>query len=201
MKATRTKIDWDTVRLRLAASQAGAADSECLNDDQLKELFRQRALKLAERGRHEAAPASQVQVIVFRCGEERFGIPIADLSQVFPHVPVTPIPGTQTLLFGVANLNGTLRSVVDVCTLLHTSTTQSEDGHILLLRAAESLLALQVQSIEGLSQIDLASLIAVDEVASGSSRQFMKGITESRIMLLDTAELIRYVKRRGESTR
>jgi purine-binding chemotaxis protein CheW len=194
MTATRIQLDWDSVRHRLARYQAQAADSGPEDHDRLTKVFRQRARDLERRGRHETAQAPRVPVVVFRLGKERFGIPLADLKQVFPRVSITPIPDKRDLLLGVANLNGAIRSVVDLNALLHTSTAHSEDGYIVLLRTAERSLALRIESLEGVTEVDLAALIAVDEVASGASVKLMKGIAESRIVVLDTAELISHVK-------
>jgi purine-binding chemotaxis protein CheW len=194
MTTARSQLDWDSVRQRLARHQAEAADSGPADRDRRADVFRRRARDLARRGRHERAKASRVPVLVFRVGTERFGVPLADLKQVFPRASITQIPGKSKLLLGVANLNGAIRSVVDLNALLHSCTTHSEAGYIVLVRAAERSLALWIESLEGVSEIDLAALVAVDEVASKASGKLMRGITESRIILLDTAAVINHVQ-------
>jgi purine-binding chemotaxis protein CheW len=193
MTAMRKKIDWDSVRQRLAGYQAHAGDSRC-DRDRLVEVFRQRARDLERRKRHDTAQASQVPVVVFRLGDERFGIPLADLSQVLPCVAITPIPGKHALLLGVANLGGTLRSVVDLNALLHTSATHCDDKYIVLLRVADQSLALQIESLDGVSEIDLATLAPVDETASGATINLTRGITDNRIIVLDSTAVIGKVK-------
>ena len=178
----------------MARSQAQSTDSESVDRDRLIEVFRQRARVLERRGRHEQSKVARVSVVVFRLGNERFGVPLADLKQVFPRVPITSIPGKRDLLIGVANLDGTLRSVVDLNLLLRTSTTHVEDGYVVLLRAGERSLAMWVEALDGVSEIDLATLVAIDEVASGNAGNLLRGITESRISILDTAAVISHVK-------
>jgi chemotaxis signal transduction protein len=194
MTTTRSQLDWDSIRERLARHQAQATDSGAMARDRLADVFQRRARDLERRGRHEKAQATRVPVVVFRVGKERFGIPLADLKQVFPRAPITQIPGKRDLLLGVANLCGAIRSVVDLSALLLTSTTHSEGGYIVLVRVAERSLALWIESLEGVAEIDLAALAAVDEVASESSGKLMRGITESRIIVLDTAAVINHVK-------
>jgi chemotaxis signal transduction protein len=194
MTTTRSQLDWVSVRERLARHQAQSADAGAMDCDRLAEVFRRRARDLERRGHHETTKASREPVVVFRVGKERIGIPLADLKQIFPRAPITQIPGKSNLLLGVANLSGAIRSVVDLNALLHTAATHSEGGYIVLVHAAERFLALWTESLEGVSEIDLAALVAVDEVASESSGTFMRGISEGRIIVLDTAAILNHVK-------
>ena len=106
MTTTKNKIDWNSVRQRLAHFQADVGISGSVTGDRLNEVFRQRAQRLARRGRQEATQANRVPIIVFRLGNERFGIELAHVKQVFPRVSITPLPGACGLLLGVANLDG-----------------------------------------------------------------------------------------------
>ena len=139
MTTTCSQLDWDSVRERLARYQAQATDSGPMARDRLADVFRGCARDLERRGHHDTAKALRVPLVVFRVGKERFGIPLADLKQVFPHASITQIPGKSNLLLGVANLSGAIRSVIDLGALLLTSTTHSEGGYIVLVRAAEAL--------------------------------------------------------------
>jgi chemotaxis signal transduction protein len=194
MTAVHAKIDWDEVRQRLARYQARLTKSEFADGDCLMEVFRRRARDLERSGRHETVPVSRVRVVVVRLGKERFGILLKDLKQVFPRVSITPIPRKRDLLLGVANLDGALRSVIDLGALLHTTGQRSDGEYVVVLRTRESAIALRVESLEGVSEIDLATLTTVDEVASGISGKLMRGITESRIIVLDTAAVVSHIK-------
>jgi chemotaxis signal transduction protein len=194
MTATHTQIDWNGVRERLARYEVQSADCETVDRDRLVEVFRQRARELERRGRHETTKVARIAVVAFRLGNERFGVPLADLQQVFPRVPITSIPGKRDLLIGVANLDGILRSVIDLNLLLRSSTTHVEDGYLVLLRAGECSLAVSVEALDGVSEIDLDNLVAVDELISSKAGKLLKGITDNRIIILDTAAVISHVK-------
>jgi len=152
------------------------------------------ALVSSSGGGIDTTTVARDSIVVFRLGSERFGVPLTDLKQVFPRVPITLIPGKPKLLIGVANLDGTLRSVVDPHLLLRTSTIYIENGYVVLLRDGERSLAIWVEALDGVFEIDLATLAAVDEAASGQSGKLLKGITDNRIIILDTAAVISHVK-------
>jgi chemotaxis signal transduction protein len=161
--------------------------------NRLNEVFRQRAQRLAQRGRRDATRTNRTPILVFRLGNERFGIELAHVAQVFPRVPITPLPGACGLLLGVAKLNGSLRTVIDPAALLNVPTTRSDAGYVVLLRASGKLLGLWAETLEGVCQIDLTRLAAVDEVASAPIAGFVRGTTDDRILVLDAKPLIEHV--------
>jgi purine-binding chemotaxis protein CheW len=201
MTTSCDRIDWDSVRERLTRFQSPAGDNVSQNGDRLKEVFRERAERLARRGRQDAAQSARVPVVVFRVGSERYGIELSDVKQVFPRVPITPVPGMGGLLLGVANLNGSLRSVIDLGVLLHATATRSDAGYVVLLRASGKMLGMWVEALEDVCQIDLDALEAMDDVASDPSSRLMKGMTVDRIVVLDAKSLIDSVAEQGRHQR
>jgi len=193
MTTTQSKINCNSVRERLEQQQTQVGGTESVDRSRLNEVFRQRAQRLAQRGRGEATRTSRAPILVFRLGNERFGIELAHVEQVFPRVPITPLPGACELLLGVANLNGSLCSVVYPGVLLNVSATRSDAGYVVLLRAGGKLLGLWAETLEGVCRIDLERLAAVDEVASDPMRGFMRGTTDDRVLVLDATSLTEHV--------
>ena len=193
MNATQSKIDWNSVRERLARFQTQAGKSDILDRARLTEVFRQRAQRLAQRGRGVATRTARTPLIVFRLGNERFGIELTHVQQVFPRVTITPLPGAGGLLLGVANLNGSLRSVIDLVGLLNPLATRSDAGYVVLLRVGGKLLGMWVEALEGVRQIHLDELTAVDETASSPTGGFARGTTDDRILVLDPKSLVEHV--------
>ncbi len=108
-------------------------------------------------------------------------------------MPITPLPGACGPLLGVANLKGSLRSVVDPAALLNMPTTRSDAGYVILLRASDKLLGLWAETIDGVCQIDLERLAAVDEVASAPIAGFVRGMADDRILVLDAKSMVEHV--------
>ncbi|MEX2309751.1 MAG: chemotaxis protein CheW [Pirellulales bacterium] len=115
------------------------------------------------------------------------------MKQIFPNVPTSPIPGAYKLLLGVANLNGLLRSIVDLRVLVNLPTTPPDAGYIILLHASGKSLGVWVETLEGVSHIDLDRLTDVDGTASDSAGKLTKGTTDDRILALDATVLVEHV--------
>jgi purine-binding chemotaxis protein CheW len=168
-------------------------DAESVDRHRLNEVFRQRAQQLAQRRSNEAIPIKRTPVIVFRLGNERFGIELSQLKQVFPRGPITPLPGASGFLLGVANFNGSLCSVIDLGELLNVPQAVSDAGYIILAHADGKQLGLWTETLEGVWQLDLERLSAVDAATFNPTGGFVRGTTDDRIQVIDAKSLIEHV--------
>lgn len=195
MTVTHSRIDWDAVRGRLERYQSQDG-SGSVKREQLADVFHERAERLAQRGRDRASSARQKPYVVFGLGNQRFGVELACVKQIFPRLPITPVPGLDRLILGVANLNGTLRSIIDLRVLVNLPMPETDAGYIILLRASGQLLGVWVESLDGIFQVNLDRLTAVDDVASDSIGKLAMGVTDDRILTLDVKLLIEHVAER-----
>jgi twitching motility protein PilI len=79
-----------------------------------REALRQLQSRLAERmqaARHQAPEQSWLAV---ECSGHGFLLPLAQAGEIFPLVPLLPVPHTHGWFLGVANLRGNLHGVVDL---------------------------------------------------------------------------------------
>lgn len=63
----------------------------------------------------------------FRVGDYRLVVPLGEVSEVVPPVPVTPVPLTQPWLKGVANVRGDLLVVTDLAAFLGLAPVRPDD--------------------------------------------------------------------------
>jgi len=62
----------------------------------------------------EAGPADARQFVLFRLGEEHYGLPVAAVDEVLRHPPsLTRVPRAPAFLLGVMNLRGKVVPVID----------------------------------------------------------------------------------------
>jgi chemotaxis signal transduction protein len=182
-------IDWTSVKERLARCQTTVAAADVASDFRLREVFHERARRLARRGRETPTIGSIVDVLVLRIGEERFGVPLPHVKQAFARVLITPVPGANGALIGIANLNGSLRSVADLGLLLSHSSVRPTATYVLLLSAQDQMLAIGVDALEDVCRIDLGGLAPL-ETTTKKGIQFITGRTEDGIALLDVGAVI-----------
>jgi purine-binding chemotaxis protein CheW len=189
--ATTNRIDWASLRRQLPEMQSALERSATIGDSQLCEIRRARAERLAA-GRPSARSATDVlSIFVFKLGEESYGVELRHVVRVFPQTNVTPVPGGATALLGIANLQGEVRSVLDLRRLLSLPDGGSEaDGYVLLLRRAGGMVGLRVEQLSEVRHVARAEVTAADSNSDELVTRHARGMTLDKVILLDVEALL-----------
>src|SRR5690606_11758396 len=140
---------------------------EAVAAEQLQAVYRRRAIRLAERQRRAVSGSPQIAILVFLLGEERYGLELSGVVQVFPALACTPVPGGPLPLLGISNFHGEVRSVIDFRRLVHLAANEVDSpdtrsgsnhasGYLLLLRSANGEFALRVEQVESIHHLDVS---------------------------------------------
>lgn len=93
--------------------------------------------------------------IGFRVGSRLLVSGIDEINELLAVPPLTPVPGTQAWLLGVANVRGNLVPVVDCARFLFGERTQhSERTRLLVVRQGSGSVALLVDEVFGQRTVD-----------------------------------------------
>jgi purine-binding chemotaxis protein CheW len=120
--------------------------------------------------------------LVFSVGQQRFALPVRQVSTVVPRPRLTPLPGAPADLIGVLGLRGTLFPVVDIRARLGLPAAVPHLGDcIVLMQTSTSRVGLLVESVEGLvsaapNALELRTLDA-DAVVGSEARAYLTAIT------------------------
>jgi len=112
------------------------------------------------------AERSRLRLLLWRAGATRCAAPIERLREVLPALPLTPLPGAPPAVLGVANVRGTLVTVVDCRRLLGESDRAVPDATVLVDLGGKAV-GLAVDSVEDLVEVDDSDL--APPVADGSA--------------------------------
>ena len=171
------------------------------------QLFREDIMqRLGERATAAAdVPAGNadtpLQLLVFRLGDDEFGVPIAAVEEV-ARVPdqVTRVPNTPKFLEGVVNLRGQVLPVIDQRRRFDMLPSERREGRrLLILRAGKHRAGLIVDSVsEVLRTVDAA--VAPAPHLTGAATRLVHGVINLEaagrmVLLLDPAELLTRAER------
>jgi purine-binding chemotaxis protein CheW len=98
------------------------------------------------------ADTSRVRLLVWRAGSARCAAPIERLREVLLAVPVTALPGAPAAVRGVANVRGTLVTVVDGRRLLGEPADRPPEATV-LVRHGPRTVGLAVDDVEDLVEV------------------------------------------------
>ena len=157
---------------------------------QMEAVWRDRAYRLSQRPNLLGAAQDAIPVVILGIGNERFGIQLQDVAEVFAPVLPTPVPGAAAVFSGVLNVHGEIRPVIDLRKLLglQTGAGPSRSGdlaRVILLRKDGRELALQIDSVEQISWI--AEGGGAEPSLHASTH--IKRTTKDLLMLLSTESL------------
>lgn len=189
MKTAR--LDRETVRRRMSELQAAFERSAEVSEARLLEIRHERAVRLASRRSDLPAATDVFPVLVFQLGAESYGIELKSIVRIFPQTIVTPLPGASPALLGIANLQGEVRSVLDLRRLSALSVGDAAaDGYVLLLRHDGGFVGLYVEQLGGVRHFAPAELTAPDPELNERYLRGVQAVTPDKVIVLDVAALL-----------
>lgn len=122
-------------------------------------LLEERSRALARRGRAAAEATATRSYLVCACGGDRFGLPLAQVAQVLPMRPVTPLPEAGPAVLGLIALAGRVVSLLALARALgRPADPAGEAAHVVLVRGGAAPVALAVDRVLGVAEIPDAAL-------------------------------------------
>lgn len=111
----------------------------------------------------------------FRLGRRRLAASFEDVIEILPLPAVTPVPGAQPWLLGVANVRGTLLPVVDLKQFLEGErTVLHETQRVLVVRQPGGNVAVLIDELYGQRTFDDAHRADSPEGNEGRYGHFVK---------------------------
>lgn len=107
-------------------------------------------------------------LVLFRVEDQRYALSLDAVERVILAVAVTPVPETPAFVLGLVNLTGQLLPVVSFrrCLGLPDRAIQPKDQFV-IARTPRLTMALVVDEVQGLSELDVSRTVAPDGVLPG----------------------------------
>ncbi len=188
-KKAEKKIDWDSIKQRLAAA------TQALEDEFVPPPARLRAV-LAERTRALAQPPAPVpqtgpelELFEFELDGDRYAIGMEYVLEAHALKELTPLPGVPPFVRGIVNLHGVITAVVDLKALLALPAgSPGGAGRLLLLSKDGMRFCLLADRIVGPVAVPSAAVRA--PLAEGAQADFLLGMSTGRLTILDGEYLL-----------
>ena len=110
----------------------------------------------------------------YRIGTRRLASGFDEVLEILPLPQVTPVPGAQPWMLGLANVRGNLMPVVDLKQFLEGERTVLHDGQrMLLVRQPGGDVAVLIDELFGQRSFNDQQRIEVDSLADGRYANFI----------------------------
>jgi purine-binding chemotaxis protein CheW len=177
------------------------APQQLFRDDVMQKLGAAQPSRSAHDESTNAAPRQELTFLVFRLGDDEFGLPIDAVMEV-ARVPdqITRLPKTPEFLEGVVNLRGEVLPVVDQRRRFDMPPPESAEGRRLIVVKTERHRAgVIVDSVSDVLRSSVSAVEPAPELTDDTSR-LVRGVinlaSSNRIvLLLDPMELLTRAER------
>ena len=107
-------------------------------------------------------------LVLFRLDDQRYALFLTAVERVIRAVAVTPVPETPAFVLGLVNLTGQLLPVFSLrrCLGLPDRPIRPADQFV-ILRTSRLTLAIMVDEVQGLSVVNAAQTVAVEDALPG----------------------------------
>ncbi len=130
-------------------------------------------------------------MLEFRLAQERYAVEIREVREVVPLRDLTPLPCTPPLVRGIVNVRGHILPVFDLKIAFDLPDSGLSDLHsIILVRGGDLEFGLLADVIVGVRSLPAESLQPSLPTLTGIRRNYLKGVTTERLIVLDLAGLL-----------
>jgi len=129
---------------------------------------------------------SEKQYVVFKLGNEEYGLDIMSVQEIIVPTPLTKLPNTPPYFLGVFNLRGHIIPLIDLKKRFSLeSSEQNEESRIIVIRLDKPV-GILVDSIREVLMISNEEIESSQDISAGINREFITGIAkkEDRLIIL-----------------
>lgn len=143
----------------------------------------------------QAMKGESVQVIVFKLGEERYGVDISQVREIIRPTQITRIPNAPDFVEGVINLRGQITTIVNLRKRFGMPPKPIDnDTRIIVVEYNSAVIGMMVDTVNEvkyLSQKDIEALPSI--ITSRNEAKFLKGVgklPDGLLILIDLNKVL-----------
>ncbi len=136
--------------------------------------------------------AQESKYVVFKLGEEKFGLPIESVERILPVQSVTPLPKAPKMFLGVFDLRGSTIPAIDARTRFSMPEVEDQRNFVVVI-TPEGRCALRVDEVAGIHAFDEDQVEWEGVLLEGKNDPFFKGIgkrNDELTLLLDPQHIV-----------
>jgi len=190
-KDKRKTFDWNSIHKRMNEVHKGIEHGWALSPEEKKERLKERAARYTRRENNEEAAHKLTEVVVFTLAYETDAGESGYVTEVYPLTEVVYGPSSPDFVLGIINVRGRIVSVVELKKFFDLpSMGITELNKVIILRDKEMEFGILSDDVTGMKNIDVERLQKPLLTMSGIREQYLRGLTNDPMSVLDAAKLL-----------
>jgi len=132
--------------------------------------------------------SSELQLVVFKVGEEEFAVEINQVKEIVRLVPITPVPRSSKFIEGVVNLRGQILAVIDLAKRLNLDAlSRTDKTRIVVAEIENNTAGMIVDEVVEVLRLPIENIEKTPELVSTEvQHQYLKGVGKlgDRLLIL-----------------
>lgn len=132
------------------------------------------------------------KLLIFTLSGISCALPLAEIERILRAVEISPVPRAPEVVMGLVNIQGQIIPVLDLRKVLHLPDAEvGLNDQFIVARAKSRPVAILVDSVLGLSELDTAEIVPPDRLYPGI--EFLEGVVglqDGIIYIYDLAKLL-----------
>jgi len=135
----------------------------------------------------------EIQLVIFKIGNEEFGVPISQVREIVRLIPITPVPHAPDFIEGVVNLRGKIVAVIDLARRLKLKAAmRSDTARIIVVEVEEDTVGMIVDEVTEVLRITQENIEQTPElIAAEIHQKYIKGVGKLGERLIILIDLLR----------
>lgn len=190
-KSNPAPVDWRKVERRLEAARVATEQVWAPSPENVRRILKTRAEALAREPAPAQAADAHLEAVEFLLAYERYAIESRYVREVYPLENLTPLPGTPSFVLGIVNVRGEILPVIDIKTFFDLPGKGLTDlNKVIVLHSDGMLFGILADAIVGVRSIPLADIQPSFPTFTGLRKDYLKGVTSERTVILDAERLL-----------
>ena len=143
------------------------------------------------------------QIVVFKLGQEDYGIEINQVREIIRKREITPVPRQPTYVEGVINVRGTIIPVVNLKKRFGLPGDPSTQPHTIIVESGRGLVGILVDSVSEVIRVPGDRIHPPPSVSIGVDAQYLRGIcrvSDRLLIYLDVKTVVNSIPASSSAT-
>jgi purine-binding chemotaxis protein CheW len=138
--------------------------------------------------------AGEAQIVVFKLGDEDYGIEIGQVREIIRKREITPMPRQPPYVEGVINVRGTIIPVVNLKKRFGLPLDASKHPHTIIVESGDALIGMLVDAVSEVIRVPADQIHPTPSVTTGVDSEYLRGICrlgQRLVIYLDVERVVR----------
>ncbi len=142
----------------------------------------------------QCAVGKEYQFVVFRLGNEEYGVPITQVKEINRLTTTTKVPRSPVFVEGIINLRGQIIPIVDMKKRFELILTEyTGDARIIVIQVGQNTFGVEVDSVSEVLRINSSNIEPAPHIVCSIDSKYITGVAkvgERLLILLDLDQLL-----------